>query len=357
MKTYLKRASESRLVLAGVLAATTPGAGERCFRDDTRWKAIWAGAIALLLLCEGFGSGALAAEPIVIDVWPGEAVEDDARGIGEEEWLDPRPGDKWQKWVTNVTRPTLTIYRPPQDKDNGAAALICPGGGYHALMWDLEGEEVAAWLNSLGVTGIILKYRCPRRAGDLQGVPPQGPLKDAQRAISLVRSQAPAWNIDPQRIGMVGFSAGAHLVGATATNFSHRSYKPVDEIDRVSCRPDFGIMAYPGGFYEIDKQRLSPTVQVIPGVPPLFFVHASDDPVDGSEVENSVMFYSAIQRAGISCELHVYASGGHGFGVRQDNGPCSGWTKLAAEWLARNGVLHSDDRGPLPQDASISVPD
>ena len=119
-------------------------------------------------------SRARAAEPIVIDVWPGKAAEDDTSTIGEEKWLDPRPGDKWQKWVTNVTRPTLTIYRPPHDKDNGAAALICPGGGYHALMWDLEGEEVAAWLNSLGVTGIILKYRCPRRAGEIEAVPLRG---------------------------------------------------------------------------------------------------------------------------------------------------------------------------------------
>jgi acetyl esterase/lipase len=264
---------------------------KRCFRGC---KTVLAGAIALLLLYEGIASEARAVGPIVIDVWPDKAAEDDPSMIDEEKWLDPGPGDKWQKWVTNVTRPTLTIYRPPQEKDNGAAALICPGGEYHALMWDLEWEEVAAWLNSLGVTGIILKYRCPRRTGDIEGVPPLGPLKDAQRAISLVRSKATEWKIDPWRIGMIGFSAGGHLVGATATNFSHRSYKPVDEIDLISCRPDFGIMAYPGGLYQIDKQQLSPTVQVVAGLPPLFFVHASDDPVNGSEVENSVMFYSAL---------------------------------------------------------------
>ena len=321
------------------LTAATTEAYRRCHRGILGWKAVWVGAIAFLLLCGCIVSRARAAEPIVIDVWPGKAAEDDTSTIGEEKWLDPRPGDKWQKWVTNVTRPTLTIYRPPHDKDNGAAALICPGGGYHALMWDLEGEEVAAWLNSLGMTGIILKYRCPRRAGEIEAVPPSGPLKDAQRAISLVRSKATDWNIDPRRIGMIGFSAGGHLVGATATNFSHRSYKPVDDIDRVSCRPDFGIMAYPGYFYQIDKQRLSPTVHVVSDVPPVFFVHASDDPVNGSEVENSVMFYLALKRAGVPCELHVYASGGHGFGVRQNNGPCSGWTKVAAEWLARSGIL------------------
>ncbi|MCY3020262.1 MAG: alpha/beta hydrolase, partial [Planctomycetota bacterium] len=220
---------------------------------------------------------------LVLDVWPGEPAGDDAATIGEEKWLDPRPGDKWQKWVTNVTRPTLTVYRPARDKDNGASALVCPGGGYHALMWDLEGEEPAAWLNSLGVTGIILKYRCPRRPGENTRIPPPGPLKDAQRAVSVVRSKAVAWNLDPRRIGMLGFSAGAHLVGAAATNFSHRSYEPTDEIDQVCCRPDFGILAYPGYFYPVEKQQLSPTVRIVAGVPPLFFAHGSEDSTKGAE--------------------------------------------------------------------------
>lgn len=298
-------------------------------------------AVALVWLSGLWVSGAWAAEPLVVDVWPGRPAGDESATIGDEKWLDPRPGDKWQKWVTNVTRPTLTIYRPAPDKDNGAAALICPGGGYHALMWDLEGEDVAAWLNSLGLTGMILKYRCPRRPGDVTGVPAPGPLKDAQRAVSLVRSRATEWHIDPQRIGMIGFSAGGHLVGATATNFAERSYEPIDEIDQVSCRPDFGILAYSGYFFPVDKQQLSPTVRIGAGVPPLFFVHAADDPVKGSEVENSIMFYLALKQAGNSCELHVFATGGHGFGVRQDGGPCSGWTLSCAEWLERRGVLRS----------------
>ena len=285
------------------------------------------------------GSTWQAGEPPVIDVWPGKPAGDDATAIGQEEWLDPRPGDKWQKWVTNVTRPTLTVYRPPPDKDNGAAALICPGGGYHALMWDLEGEEPAAWLNSLGVTGIILKYRCPRRPGEISKLPAPGPLKDAQRAVSLVRGKAARWDLDPRRIGMIGFSAGGHLVGATATNSAHRSYEPIDAIDQVSCRPDFGIMAYCGYLYPVDEQRLSPTLRIAPGVPPLFFAHGSEDSVNGSEVENSVMPWLALTRAGISCELHVYAGGDHGFGVRQDGGPCSGWTRACAEWLERIGML------------------
>src|SRR6185295_4241459 len=168
----------------------------------------------------------------------------------------------------------------------------------HNLFWDLHGTEVAEWLNSIGVTGIILKYRCPRRPGEDKTLPAPGPLKDAQRALSLVRSKAKEWGIDPQRIGMIGFSAGGHLVGATATNFSKPSYKPIDDIDQLSCRPDFAIMAYSGYFYKIANQRLSPTIQTISDAPPLFFVHAVDDPVKGSEVENSIRFGLALQQAG-----------------------------------------------------------
>jgi acetyl esterase/lipase len=242
------------------------------------------------------------------------------------------------KWLTNVTTPTLTIYRPAKDKDTGTAVLIAPGGGYHNLGWDVEGTEIAEWLNSIGVTGIILKYRCPRRPGDVKGVPAPGPLKDAQRALSLVRSKAREWGIDPRRIGMAGFSAGGHLVGATATNFEERSYQPIDDIDKVSCRPDFGIMAY-SGYFKV-KDGLSPTVRTPAGTPPLFFVHASDDTI--SEVEHSVTFYLALKRAGIDAELHVYARGGHGFGVRP--GPCAGWMQCCTDWLRDRGMLNPASR-------------
>lgn len=271
--------------------------------------------------------------PLVLDVWPGRPADDDAGKIGEEKFIEIKSAPNI-KWLTNVTRPTLTVYRPAKDRDTGAAALICPGGGYHNLAWDREGEEVAAWLNTLGVTGIILKYRCPRRPDDVKGEPPAGPLKDAQRAISLVRGKAKEWGLDPNRIGMVGFSAGGHLVGSTATNFERRTYEPVDEADRISCRPDFGIMAY-SGYFKV-KDGLSPTVRTPEKTPPLFFVHASDDTV--SEVEHSITFYLALKRARIDPEMHIYAAGGHGFGVRPD-GPCAGWTRTCAEWLMNKGML------------------
>src|SRR5882724_4163358 len=183
-----------------------------------------------------------AQQPAVVNLWPGKPPGD-VGIVGDEKFIEFKQSPDI-KWITNVTKPTLTIYRPPADKDTRAAVLIAPGGGYHNLAWDREGTEVAEWLNSIGVTGIILKYRCPRRAGDIKGEPPLGPLLDAQRAVSLVRANAKEWDIDPHRIGMIGFSAGGHLVGATCTNFDKRGYEPIDAIDKVSCRPDFGIMAY-----------------------------------------------------------------------------------------------------------------
>ena len=171
-----------------------------------------------------------ADNPLVVELWPG-AVPDETGNIGAERSVMSPQLDRKQvevteptKMVTNVSRPTITIYRPAKDKDTGTAVLICPGGGYWNLYWQLEGEEVAAWLNSLGVTGIILKYRVPRRPDEPKGEPARRPLQDAQRAVSLVRSKAAEWGIDPQRIGMVGFSAGGHLAIATATSFEKRTY-------------------------------------------------------------------------------------------------------------------------------------
>lgn len=288
--------------------------------------------------------GGAAEKPLVLDVWPGKAVDDDAGTIGAEKFIELKVGGKAYevagkptRWLTNVTRPSLTVYRPARDRDTGVAMLICPGGGYHNLGWDVEGEEIAAWLNSAGITGIILKYRCPRRPGDVKGEPPLGPLKDAQRAVSLVRSKAQEWGIDPAKIGMVGFSAGGHLVGATATNFDRRAYEPIDAIDKISCRPDFAVMLYSGYFKVKEREELSPTIRMTAGTPPLFLVHATDDPV--SVVDHSVTMYLAMKRAGVPAELHVYAAGGHGFGVRNTHQPCNSWTDSFLGWLRKQGLL------------------
>jgi acetyl esterase/lipase len=303
-------------------------------------------ALALVLLACGFVTcpGAAADAPLVLALWPGKPPGD--VGIaGEEKFFELKTGDgkpyqvggKPTKWLTNVTKPTITVYRPAKEKDTGVAMLICPGGGYHNLGWDVEGEEVAAWLNSIGVTGIILKYRCPRRTGDVKGVPPIGPLKDAQRAVSLVRSKAKEWGIDPAKIGMVGFSAGGHLAAATAMNYDKRAYDPIDDIDKLSCRPDFAIPLYSGYLVGNDNDILSADMRASKETPPILLIHATDDGI--SKVENSVILYLALKKAGAPAELHVYATGGHGFGVRKVGHPCEGWTERCTDWLRSQGFF------------------
>src|SRR5262245_34001601 len=206
--------------------------------------------IATLLVSLLVAWSTTAANPLVVEVWPGK-VPDESGDVGPERTRMSPQLDRKQvevtestRMLTDVSKPTLTVYRPATQKDTGTAMLICPGGGYWNLYWQLEGEEVAAWLNSIGVTGIILKYRVPRRSDEPKGEPARRPLQDAQRAVSLVRSKAREWHID--RIGVVGFSAGGHLAIATATNFEKRTYEPIDDIDRISCRPDFAIPVYSG---------------------------------------------------------------------------------------------------------------
>jgi acetyl esterase/lipase len=293
-------------------------------------------SLSVAFLLVGQVSG--AQEPIVLPVWPG-AVPGDYGTIGPERVRAPSEAPtKDATWITNVKNPTIAIFRPAREKDSGTAIIVCPGGGYWNLAWDLEGEEVAAWLNTVGITAFVLKYRVPRRAGQPERLPAPGPLLDAQRAISLVRSRAAEWRIDTNRIGIMGFSAGGHLAVATATHFGQRGYESIDEIDRISCRPDFAVAVYPGYFIEqqpagveINKDVLAPYIRIPKETPPVFLVHASDDPVAGAE--NSIVIYLDLKRANVAAELHVYAQGGHGFGVRKSSLPCSTWTERCVAWL------------------------
>ena len=191
------------------------------------------------------------------------------------------------------------------------------------------------------MTGIILKYRCPRRPGEAAAEPPPGPLQDAQRAVSLVRSRATEWRINPNRIGIVGFSAGGHLALATATSFVRRTYEPIDAIDTVSCRPNFAVACYPGYLKAKDKDQLRPAICIPAGTPPIFLAHASDDneSYGGSLSENSVLMYLALKHAGVPTELHVYATGDHDFGVRQNEKLPSSWTQLCVNWLRNQNLL------------------
>jgi acetyl esterase/lipase len=311
----------------------------------TRFASLASLAIAIYV---AWPAGA-ADKPLVVEIWPGTPPEE-AGTIGEEMVrMSPRLDHKQvevtepTRLITNVTGPTLTIYRPAKDKDTGTAVLICPGGGYWDLYWQLEGEEVAAWLNSIGATGIILKYRVPRRPDEVKGEPARRPLQDAQRAVSLVRSMAEVWDIHPQQIGIVGFSAGGHLAIATATGFDRRTYKPVDDVDKISCRPDFAIGVYSGYLKAKDKDEIAPGLHIPAATPPIFLAHGGADII--SPPEHSVLMYLALKKAGIPAELHIYATAAHDFGVRASEHPCSTWTQACAAWLRHQRFLTPPKKG------------
>ncbi|MFN0055314.1 MAG: alpha/beta hydrolase [Planctomycetales bacterium] len=282
-------------------------------------------------------------EPVVVDVWFGEAPDEPGTIGAEYVRMSPElTPDQVEvttstRMIANVTRPTLSIYRPAPERDSGTSLLICPGGGYWNLYWELEGEEVAAWLASHGMTGIILKYRVPRRPDDIQGEPARRALQDAQRAVSLVRSRAPEWKLHPDRIGMIGFSAGGHLAVATATSFDRRTYPARDAIDEVSCRPNFAIAAYSGYLKAKDKPELAPSLRIPERTAPVFLVHGSNDPI--SSPMHSVVMYQALQEAGVPAELHLYASTTHDFGVRDAQRPYGRWTDACLHWLVDQRLL------------------
>ncbi|HEY2823381.1 MAG TPA: alpha/beta hydrolase [Candidatus Acidoferrum sp.] len=240
----------------------------------------------------------------------------------------------------NVSNPTITLYQPTT-KPTGAAVVVFPGGGYHILAIDLEGTEVCDWLTSSGIACIILKYR----------VPDSGPfpkssaaLQDAQRAVGLVRSNAAEWHIDPNRTGVLGFSAGAHLAAALSTHYDQRLYDTVDSADNVSCRPDFAVIVYPG-YLAIAENNFAPNAEIHPTekTPPSFIVQSEDDPV---HIENSTVYFLALKNAKVPAELHIYAEGGHGWGLRPTNQPVTHWPKLVETWLH---TIHILDAAPAAQ--------
>jgi acetyl esterase/lipase len=274
-----------------------------------------------------------ASKPTILDVWPGPAPGESGT-VGEEK--ETRKDGKVTS-LTNVSKPTLSVYRPAADKNAGVAILVFPGGGYTNLAWDHEGEQVARWLNSIGVTAAVLKYRVPRREGTPRNVPPPQALMDAQRALSIVRSKASDWGVEPKKIGVLGFSAGGHLGAWVSTNFDKRAYEAVDESDKAGIRPDFAVLIYPGGVIKRGSDQLSPEIRVTSETPPTFLVHATND-----SSENSALLYLALKRAGVPAELHIYSTGGHGFGMRPASQPYAAWPRRCEEWLKTQGVLKQD---------------
>jgi acetyl esterase/lipase len=233
----------------------------------------------------------------------------------------------------NVSTPTLTLYTP-QSENSGAAVVVFPGGGYQILAIDLEGTEVCDWLNSIHVNCVLVKYRVPNT-----GPYPKSPaaLQDAQRVLGMVREHAAEWHIDPNRVGVLGFSAGAHLAAALSTHFDKRLYDDVDSADKLSCRPDFAVIVYPGYLAFAEKgMEPNPDIQPAADTPTTFLVQAEDDPV---HVENAVEYFMALKRAKVPAELHVYAQGGHGYGLRRTALPVTTWPDRVQDWLHTIKVL------------------
>ena len=261
---------------------------------------------------------------------------------------DPKPESCCS---TDVSRPTMTVYAP-KGPNTGVAIIVFPGGGYQVLAMDLEGTEICDWLTSRGITCVLLKYRVPdsgptKKHGRRYYPPVQTALQDAQRTLGLVRKRAAEWRVDPHKVGVIGFSAGGHLVAAVSTHFAQRTYRPVDAADALSCRPDFAIAIYPGHLWAHEDEDhatrnqqdlgLRPDIRVRPDTPPTFLLQAENDDVDG--VEQSLAYYVALKEAGVPTEMHLYAKGGHAFGLRATNLPIGQWPELVEQWLHTIGML------------------
>ena len=226
--------------------------------------------------------------------------------------------------ITDVSEPTITVYPASQELASGAAMVVCPGGGYNILAYDLEGDEVCEWLNDLGVTAVLLKYRVPRREGRAKH---EAPLQDVQRAIGYVRAHAAEMDIDPERIGVMGFSAGAHLSAMASNSFQKRTYPRVDAADDVSCRPDFCLLVYPAYLDGKDFQ-LAPEVKVSSSTPPTLLIQAEDDK---AYINSSLFYYYALKEAGVPAWMHLYSQGGHGY--------VNEWPDRAEDWFREIGVI------------------
>jgi acetyl esterase/lipase len=334
---------------------------------------LWGLKPLLFAVCVVFAFGGVSAQQATwqpspghtqVPIWPGRVPDPQpvagpevAKTTGKEFLVAGRPA----VGVSNVSRPTMTVYSP-NGKNTGAAVVVFPGGGYQGLAIDLEGTEVCDWLTARGITCVLSKYRVT----DVGPYPKSGPypespmaLEDAQRTVGLVRLHAAEWHIDPHKIGVLGFSSGGHLSAAISNHFDHRLYPAVDAADKESCRPDFAVAIYPGHLSLSAAQwdakqgvrkfvvphpanadsglALNPDLHVTRQTPPTFLLQAEDDHVDN--VNDSLAYYIALKKAGVAVEMHLYAQGGHAFGLRRTKFPITGWPELVETWLGTIGMI------------------
>lgn len=279
--------------------------------------------VGLLLTATQFAFSQNAAETttptLIVDVWTPNKMPGNAAVEPEAEM--PDKGDRVQR-ITNISRPTLALF--PAKNKNAPAVIVCPGGGYNYVTYNKEGTEVAEWLNSLGLTALVLKYRTPKNR--------DGAFQDLQRALSLTRFNAKKWKIDARKIGVIGFSAGGHLAAKAGSLFETRSYAPMDSIDKKSARPDFVILVYPA--YLEREGKIADELNLKAKIPPTLIVHNEDDK---NFIAGSKIYHAALEEAKIKNTFLLYKSGGHGYGLRSDK-DAGAWTKDAAEWLKKNKI-------------------
>jgi acetyl esterase/lipase len=277
-------------------------------------------ALSLMLFTLPLGAAEEAKPLTVVELWPEGKVPGNLPKEAEKDM--PARGDNVRR-VTNIGKPTVAVFSAP--KKDAPAVVICPGGGYSYLCIDKEGTDVAAWLQSQGITAIVLKYRAPNnRAGALQ---------DVQRALSVARENAAAWNVDPKRLGVMGFSAGGHLAARASNGFDERTYAAVDTIDKHSCRPDFAVLVYPA-YLDDKKGNVSPDMNLKAKIPPTLILHTEDDK---PYVPGSKLYAAALVEAKHPHELKVYPTGGHGYGLRS-TGAAKAWPEDTLAWLGKNGL-------------------
>ena len=270
-----------------------------------------------------------SAAPVTVKLWPNGAPE--PAGFRAKAETDEKKADGIRR-VGEVSEPTLTVYRP--EKLNGTAVLVCPGGGYSILAMEHEGTQVCEWLNSIGVTGVLLKYRVPKRSA---ADPGKEPLQDAQRAMGIIRHRAVEWGINPDRVGMLGFSAGGHLCVMATLHANERTYERDAALDVDDATPNFSIPIYPA--YLVAKEntfQLLPEIKVTAKSPPMCLIHAHDDKGVTSP-SGSALLYLEYKKLNLPAELHIYTKGGHGFGMKQSGLPVADWAIRAGEWMASMG--------------------
>lgn len=285
----------------------------------------------LLYLLPLILSAGVASAGEELDIWPGVVPSEPERMI--EKWKPTRMGDDDIMRIAYVDEPTLEIRLAPKEKRNGTAVVICPGGGYNILAYSHEGTEIADWLNSMGVSAFVLKYRVPRRDKE---VPHLQPLQDVQRAIRMVRAGAKDYGVNPERVGVLGFSAGGHLTVMSGIKYAEKTYEKVDAADEQSARPDFLLPIYPAYLGDKKTGGLSELVKVTKETPPMFIAVTHDD---ATRARDSALLYAELQRNGVVGELHIYSQGGHGYGMRQRGNAVSSWTDRAADWFKAMGYL------------------